>query len=89
MKWYIFLIIGIFLVGIVSSVAFGLNKADFTEKIHKINAKKLCDKDKDITKIERKECKDLKNVGYEINLSNTNIEIKQNPDDVLMVRYKE
>jgi len=86
-KIYITLIIGILIVGVVSSLAFGLDKKDFTKKIDKMNAKKFCDKNKEMIKIEKKECKDLEKDNYKIDITNSGIEIKQNPKTgILMVR---
>lgn len=69
----------IFLVGTISGLAFGLNKEDFTKKIHKVNAKKWCDKNKELNKTEKKECKDLKLIGYNVTLNGTNLEIDEDP----------
>lgn len=66
-KLYIFLILGILLIGVGTSLAFGLDKKDFNKKVDKISAKELCenfyDEEKDKDKDKFKKCK---NKDYEV-----------------------
>jgi len=58
-KLYVFLVLGILMLGIASSTFILFDKKGFTKKVDKISYKLLCDK-KDSEVYDKEICKDLK-----------------------------
>ncbi len=84
-KIILFLVLGIFLLGIITAVSFGIIKGDFTEKVLTIDTGKLCEME--LTKnVLSKQC--TKDTPKEIDISESSISITKNPKTgVIKIEY--
>lgn len=75
-KLILFLIIGIFLLGILGAVSLGIIEVDFTEKVLTISTEKICDAEL-LSNVLEKKCN--KDTPKEINVSQSILSITKNP----------
>ena len=83
-KLYLILI-GVFILGIVGAISFGLSEDKFNTKINKIKAEKYCEKYEGMPKVEKEECKELRKGDYEIDTSQISIKY-DNESEVYQVK---
>ena len=75
-KIMLFLVLGIFLLGITAAVSFGIIKGDFTEKVLTISTEKICEVEL-LSNVLTKRCN--KNTPKEIDVDENIISITKDP----------
>ena len=75
-KTLLFLVLGIFLLGIIGAVGLGIIEVDFTEKVLTISTEKICEVEL-LSNVLNKRCN--KNTPKEIDISDSDISITKNP----------
>ncbi len=79
------IILGIFLLGIITAISISLTDKDFTEKVLTISTEKICEAEL-LSNVLTKVCN--KDTPKEIDISDSNIQITKNPKTgVIKVEY--
>ncbi len=76
MKIILILILGVFLLGIIGAVSFGIIEVNFTEKVLTISTEKICEVEL-LSNVFESKCS--KDTPKEIDISESNIVITKNP----------